>query len=290
MMTLCHSCRLCDLSCAAWRVSRDGESAPRALVLMEQRQQSISSWQLAFCTLCGACDAACPVGVQPMSLIVQQGEGEGVLQRLSMASSPTGGRQLILSAEGRVAALFPDRERLDDCGADIVQALAANRHVSVERRRQFVEPLLAGSSVVVADGLLYYTLRRWLPSLTLVTLAEALLPRMAHHLRPGDLLLLDAPAFNVDQERLLPLIQRAVMASGAMINLDLQRLATPLRSYRAGSEEALAARWQWLRSERGVERVVVENPDDVEVVAAVGELPVLWLGELSGSGSVEAGC
>ncbi|MDX8413683.1 MAG: (Fe-S)-binding protein [Mariprofundales bacterium] len=278
-MSDCHSCRLCDLACSAWRFSRDGECAPRAMVLMDQRQQAISTQQLAYCTLCGACDAACPVGLQPMRTIVQQGDAVGLLAPFVDHATRTG-QQLLLSADRSVAACFPDSQWLDDCGADIVRALSCNGHIASQRLQQFIASLADASSVVVADGLLLYALKKWLPHALLISLAEALLPQRKHGLQSDDLLLLDAPAFNADRVRLLPMVQQAVAQSGAMTSLDLQQLAIPLRSYRVDEAEALAARWQWLSRQRQIGRIVAENPQEVIVAAAVSGLPAVWLGAL----------
>jgi len=275
----CHSCRLCDLACSAWRFSRDGECAPRAIVLMDQRRQDVTVQQIAHCTLCGACDAACPIGLRPMRTIMQQGNAGNVLETFSVRVPKTG-KRLLLSPDHAVSHCFPDSQWVGDCGADIVAAFARSAHVDPQRLQHFIAPLTVASQVIVADGLLYNALRSWLPEAPLVTLAEALLPKRHHHLREDDLLLLDAPAFNADRERLLPIVQQAVHRNGAMLSLDLQRLAMPLRSYRPDEDAALRARWQWLSQHRTIARIITENPAEADVAAMVSGLPAIWLGEL----------
>jgi len=246
---------------------------------MDQRQQSIEARQLTYCTLCGACDAACPIGLRPMQTILAQGQKENMLEPFAARAPKTGG-ELLLSPNKAVRRSFSQSQWVDDCGIDIAKALANGDSIDSQRLQQFIAPLVLASQIVVSDGLLYYALRHWLPNTPLVTLAERLLPKLHHHLQAGDLLLLDPPAFHANYDYLLPIVQQATRHKGVELNLDLQRLAVSLRSYRLDTKAALRARWQWLSLHHTINRIICENPDETTIAAAVSGLPALWLGDL----------
>jgi len=285
----CHSCRLCDLACSSWRFTGDGECAPRAVMLWSQRGEAIDIQKLAHCTLCAACDAACPLGLRPMRMIMELASGSEVLAAFC-DRGPRRGKRLLLGGDEALSALFPGYQQVRDGVDALVAALgndpAAEKAQLQPLRSRLVSQVAVASRVMVVDGLLYYALRQWLPAAPLLSLAEALLPRKREALQEGDLLLLDAPAFNSDRSRLLPIVQRAVMGSGAILSLDLQRLAMPLDSCRVLAEEgserqqALRGRWLWLGQQREIRRVVTENPAEAVVAASVSGLPAIWLGAL----------
>ncbi len=274
----CFSCRLCDLACPAWQESRDPLCGPRAITLMAERGQEIAPSQLAFCTLCGACDAACPQKLQPMTTILELGQTDALLAPFPHRPVQ-GGRRLLVGGRGLLRH-FPGYAQAPDDGDDIIEALRGGMAVDRQRVQQFLYPLAAASSLIAADGLRCYLLRHWLPEATIHSLAGMLLPSRQQRLQPGDLLLLDAPGFHADCAQVLPLLRFVCETRGVVPSLDLQRLAQPLRSYRDVRDAGVRARWQALVRGRSFTRVVVENPQEVDLAALVSGLPTVWLGVL----------
>ncbi|MDX8410236.1 MAG: (Fe-S)-binding protein [Mariprofundales bacterium] len=279
----CHGCRLCDLACPAWRFSRDVECGPRAITRYHQRGQPIDAKQTEHCTLCAACDAACPLGLQPMATILTQLAGQKTVQSINMTATATTETTMLWSDNPSLRAHFPHAQPLADGGKDIRQALRAGEPISAAQLRQFLAPLAAAKQVIIDDGLCYYAVRRWLPKAHLSTLAEALLPQQMQQLRSGDLLLLDATGFNADQARLLPIMQRFAHQRGLVLNLDLQRLAMPLHGYIRSSNSHAAAqeRWQWLVKGKKIQRIIAERREDVPLAATISGLPAIWIADLN---------
>ncbi|MDX8394295.1 MAG: hypothetical protein R8K21_06900 [Mariprofundales bacterium] len=296
-LPLCHACRLCDLACPAWRYSRDTECGPRAIVIYDQRQQDISESQTQHCSLCAACDAACPIGLQPMKIIMQYMQVEIDPELLSSFSEAS----LIDAIPKHVQSINDDTHlllgRLDDAimrdnfaditlakdtGDDILQAWMLGKTIPEARLKAFLAPLVSSNKILVINGLLYYAVRNWLPDANLQTLAEALLPEKKQYLQAGDMFILDAPAFNSDQIRLLPIMQAIAKQHDIFLNLDLQRLAMPLRGDRdsSNSARALQARWAWLVKQKTIKRVVTECRSEAAIATAISGLPAIWLADL----------
>ena len=194
----CSGCGLCLLVCPAWRESRDQRFSPkgreRAIQQGATREQLAAS--VAGCTLCGACEPACPEELPLVDMV------------------------MALRREAAPAQVPQD-------GAGISEALARGEDIEPSRLEAFLAPLRKEKRIVVADGLLLRFLRRWLPDATVVGLGESLLPRLRGKLGARDLYVVDAQIYNLDQARLVGRYDALRAASGCHMNLDLQRIAEP---------------------------------------------------------------
>jgi len=250
-----------------------------------ERGQPIDARQTEHCTLCAACDAACPLGLQPMTTILASLPKQTAMHAIHMTVPSTTATTMLWSDHAVLRAHFPHAQAAPDGGEDIRQALRTGDPIPTKRLHEFLAPLAAAKRVIIDDGLCYYAMRHWLPKAHLSTLAEALLPQQMQYLRSGDLLLLDATAFNADRTRLLPIMQRTARLRGFMLNLDLQRLAMPLNSYLHGDngdngDAAAQQRWQWLTKDAQVQRIIPERRQDVALAAEISGLPTTWIADL----------
>ena len=273
----CSGCGLCLLVCPVWRQSRDVRFTPkgraRAIQHGATREDLVGS--LAGCTLCGACEPACPEELPLVDMVMELRGGAPLRSSLGKR---TGKKDLLLAGAalradpGRLArtiALLDGHELVEDDGADIVAALEAGATLSQARIDQFLASVREARRVVVSEGLLLRALRRWLPGVQVTGIGEALLPSIAGKLQPGDLYVIASQAFNFDQSRLIGAYERLRAAAGCEINLDLQRIAMPA-----------AAQARWILEGRQVERIVVEDLSEGAAFGFAGK-PVLHLADLS---------
>lgn len=274
----CSGCGLCMLVCPVWHGSRDVRLTPkgraRAIQHGATRHDLVAS--VAGCTLCGACEPACPEELPLVDMVMELKSGAAFPQYSGGGS--TGARKNLLLAGpalrqdaercARTLALLEGYELAADDGADIVAALETGAAIADERLAAFLAPL-ATARLVVADGLLLRALRRWLPDATITGIGEALLPSIGGKLRPGDLYVIASQAFNCEQSRLIRRYDRLRAASGCEMNLDLQRIAMPA-----------AGQARWILEGRKVERIVVEDLAERAAFDFAGK-PVLHLAELA---------
>jgi NAD-dependent dihydropyrimidine dehydrogenase PreA subunit len=268
----CSGCGLCLLVCPVWRESRDVRLTPkgraRAIKHGATREQLAAS--VAGCTLCGACEPACPEELLLVDMVMELRRG-AAFPGHAPTRGPAGKNKLLLAGP----ALRADAERLSRTlalldGYQLAHvALETGTAMAEERMQAFVAPLRAARQLVVAHGLLLRALRRWLPGAGVCGIGEALLPSIAGKLRGGDLYVIAAQAFNFDQARLIGSYDRLRAASGCEMNLDLQRIATPA-----------AGQARWLLEGRRVERIVVEDLAERAAFDFAGK-PVLHLAELA---------
>ena len=278
----CSGCSLCLLVCPVWRETRDVRLTPRGRAKAIQhgaRREDIAA-SVAGCTLCGACEPACPEDLPLVDMVMAlrreaplpEVSGKGVSKRahLLLAGRTLGEDQArcqkTLELLGDAFALAPDD------GLDIALALETGDPVSAERLEDFLRPLRAARQLVVAEGILLRALRRWLPRTRSVSLGEALTPVIRDKLRAGDLYVIESRAFNGDRARLVGHYDALRTASGCSMNLDLQRIAIP----------AMGAETQarWILEGRRIERIVVEDLADCEAFAFSGH-PVVHLADLA---------
>jgi len=272
----CSGCGLCLLVCPIWRDSRDVRLTPkgRARAIQHSATREDLAASVAGCTLCGACEPACPEEL-PLVDMVMALRSETALPQVQVHGG--GKKKLLLPGQ----ALRTDAERLaktlallegydlaQDDGTDIVHALETGATIADERLAAFLAPL-AVARLVVGEGLLLRALRRWLPDAYILGIGEALLPAISNRLRPGDFYVIASQAFNLDQARLIRSYDAMRTASGCEMNLDLQRIAMPA-SGQAG----------WILEGRRVERIVVEDLAERPAFAFAGK-PVLHLAELA---------
>lgn len=273
----CSGCGLCLLVCPVWRQSRDVRLTPkgRARAIQHGATREDLAASTAGCTLCGACEPACPEELPLVDMVMELRRGS-VFQ--PVVGTGVGSKNLLLAGPAlradperlaRTLALLGDYELVQDDGADIVAAFEAGDALTEDRVARFLEPLRKAKRLVVAHGLLLRALRRWLPGARVTGIGEALLPSIAGKLGCGDLYVIAAQAFNFDQARLIGTYDRLRAARGCEMNLDLQRIAMPA-----------AGQARWILEGRKVERIVVEDLAERAEFAFAGK-PVLHVAELS---------
>lgn len=275
----CSGCGLCLLVCPVWRESRDVRLTPkgRARATQHGATRDDLAASVAGCTLCGACEPACPEELPLVDMVMQlrrgasfplAARGSGAVERKKLLLA---GNALNADPErrARTLALLEGYVLAEDDGADIVAALESGTHLADERLQSFLAPLRGARRLVVAEGLLLRALRRWLPGVSISGIGEALLPSIAAKLRAGDLYVIASQAFNCDQSRLIGRYDSLRASSGCEMNLDLQRIAMPV-----------PGQARWIVEGRRVERIVVEDLAERAAFGFTGK-PVLHLAELA---------
>jgi ferredoxin len=194
----CSGCGLCLLVCPVWRDARDMRLTPkgRARAIQHGATRADLAASVAGCTLCGACEPACPEDLPLVDMVLE------------------------LRRDAALAGVRGD-------GAGIAEALARGEAIEPPRLEAFLAPLRKEKRIVVADGLLLRFLRRWLPEASVIGLGESLLGMVEGRLGARDLYVVDAQIYNLDQERLAARYDALRAASGCHMNLDLQRIAVP---------------------------------------------------------------
>jgi NAD-dependent dihydropyrimidine dehydrogenase PreA subunit len=274
----CSGCGLCLLVCPVWRESRDVRFTPkgRARAIQHGAAREDLAASVAGCTLCGACEPACPEELPLVEMVMElrrgasfPAAGDGKHKRRK--NLLVAGHALRADAErlARTLALLDGYELATDDGSDLVEALRTGSALAESRIEVFLAPLREARRLVVADGLLLRALRRWLPGARATGIGEALLPSIAGKLGAGDLYVIASQAFNFDQSRLIGAYDSMRAASGCEMNLDLQRIAMPA-----------AGQARWILEGRRVERIVVEDLAEGAAFGFAGK-PVLHVADLS---------
>jgi len=250
---------------------------------------------IAHCTLCGACEPACPEGIPLVDLMLALRRERpladtvfdaGVRPSPQSSTLLVGGRALRGERRARAAGLLDCAVAGDD-GADIALALEAGTPLPADRLKAFLACLREARTVVCADGLLLRRLRAWLPGVNVRSLGLALseLDAVRLKLRGSDIYVIEPRAFNHDQSSLVGHYDRLRQSTGCTTNLDLQRIATPTTAGAAQHALGLVAidpqaQARWILEGRVFERVVVEDAADCAVFAAVTDRPVLHVADL----------
>ena len=312
----CFGCGLCLLACPLWRAKRDirlsAQGCARALQCGARADELADA--VDSCSLCGACEPACPAQIGLVAMIVDlraelaRHDPERVAQlhermnahRGPAPAAPAAAVTLVpdkaLKADcallGRVAALLGKREKLavaEDDGADIALALETGAAIPAARRARFLAPLARARRIIIGDGLLFRALRSWLPRNPIETLGVAISSASAVRgkLRAADLYVIEPRAYHADHARLVRHYAALRLERGCSMNLDLQRLAIPTT---AGSLAAILgrsevdardqARWI-LEGAPECSRIVVEDLQDVAAFTAVTGKPVVHLAQIT---------
>lgn len=300
----CSGCGLCLLACPVWHQTRDLRLTPQGRAKALQHGAVLASLApaIASCTLCGACEPACPEGLPLVEMILGLRaeaplERDVVLAKLAVAPQVSPAQTGVVLLPG--GALVRDAARLErtlalleanpaaDDGTDIALAIEAGVPVPKHRLDSFIEPLERAKRLIVAEGLLLRELRRAFPGKDVVGLGEALsrLKSVREKLRSSDLYVIEPRAFHADRQRLIGHYDTLRRALGCAMNLDLQRLAVPTTASAAQhtlgrNAISVAEQARWIMEGRSFERVVVEDASDCAAFAGVTERPVLHLADL----------
>jgi ferredoxin len=293
----CSGCSLCLLACPVWRQTHDIRLTPhgRAKALQHGAGMQDIADSVAQCTLCGTCEPACPENIPLVDLMLELRRAQPLAATTFDVprTNPAAGSLLLpgkaLRGErlARVAGLLSCTVA-DDDGADLALALETGTPLQADRLRGFLGSLRGAHSLVVADGLLYRSLKDWLPDARIATLGEALSATDAvrSRLLPGDLYVIEPRAFHADHARLIGHYDALRAAKNLATNLDLQRLAIPTTASAAQRALGLPAidaedQARWILEGYRFDRVVVEDAADCAVFAAVTDRPVLHLADLA---------
>jgi heterodisulfide reductase subunit C len=297
----CSGCSLCLLVCPVWRRTRDLRFTPhgRAKALQNGVPAAELRDSIDSCTLCGACEPACPENID---LVAMTQNLRAQLPQPPLPSAPAltarpdyHGKKVLLAGRAlrenagaleRTLALLGCALAADD-GDDVSITLEAGAALAESRRAAFLHPLRDAKQIIVADGLLCRTLQRWQPRANIVSLGIALSRRaeLRGRLAADDLYVIEPRAYHADAEGLVRHYDDLRHATGCALNLDLQRIAIPATArnlrQRLGLEPTDdTAQTRWLLQGRKIARIVVENAGDIAAFKAVSDLPVVHLAEL----------
>ncbi len=307
----CNGCGVCMLSCPVWH-----QHHTKALTFCGRNRASIGgasdedvAASAAACILCGSCEPLCPMGIRTQQTtialrrrLVQQGflPGPGALSRkLGTVTSKTS-RILLpgraLSSKPALVSLILELlgkglEVIPDYGCDIELDLESGREINDARMKEFLAPLMNATEIIVSDGLLFNLLSSLLrgPSIIVRPLGQVLLSnrKVRAGLKPGDFYMIETRAYNANRRNFITLYETIRQETGCLMNLDLQRVATPSGASSYQHREGLAsiisveAQVKWLLEGRNALRIVVEHPDDHEAFSKFTTLPVVHLAEVA---------
>ncbi len=296
----CSGCSLCLLACPVWRQTRDIRLTPhgRAKALQHGATAAALGESIRSCTLCGACEPACPENIPLVDMMLGLRREAPLQSEVAVADSgetAPSSENVFLPGKAlrrnktrfdRIASLL-DAEVAADDGADIALALEAGATVPAGRLRAFLRGVEKARRLIVAEGLLLRLLRGWLPAKEIISLGEALsaLESVRAKLRPSDLYVIEPRAYHADHARLVGHYDRLRSGTGMKTNLDLQRFAVPTSASSAQSVLGLpgidaAEQARWILEGRAFERIVVEDANDCAVFAAVTDRPVVHVADL----------
>src|SRR3954470_4348611 len=160
----CHGCSLCLLACPVWRQTRDVRLTPhgRAKALQHGATPAQLAASIRSCTLCGACEPACPERIPLVDMMLelrrQQPLAESVPACEPSASFATAERLLlpgtVLRADAsrlqRICALLDVSSAADD-GADIALSLELGTPIAAARLARFLRGLEGARRLIVAE-------------------------------------------------------------------------------------------------------------------------------------------
>lgn len=294
----CSGCSLCLLACPVWRQTGDIRLTPhgRAKALQHGAGAAALGNSIRSCTLCGACEPACPERIPLVDMMLELRQQQPLRMGIAFfeGQAPASPALLLpgraLRADigrlVRIAGLL-DADIAADDGSDIALALEAGAALPASRLAAFLRNIESAKRLIVADGLLLRRMREWLAGRKIIGLGEALsaLDSVRAKLRPGDLYVIEPRAYHADHARLVGHYDQLRSGTGMMTNLDLQRLAVATTASSAQNTLGLpridaADQARWIIEGRQFERVVVEDANDCAVFASVTDRPVLHLGDL----------
>ena len=301
----CSGCSLCLLVCPVWRNSRDVSLTPHGHAKAMQNDGLVASAQE--CSLCLACLPVCPENLDIVGMILALRKKNPLRTALPelQAIPPRIGPGLVAAPTGR-ALLLPDAclgdhpEMLDRIaallgvdvssseGAELTLALEAAAEIPQQRLEHFLEPLRQLEKIIVADGLLLYFLKQWLPGANIIGLGWALSShaKVRCNLLATDLYVIEPRAYHSDYQRLVKYYDHLRTLYGCAMNLDLQRIAIPATRRNLSQRMGMQAtddqgQTRWLLQGRNISRIVVESLEDRAAFAQVCDVEVVYLAELA---------
>lgn len=305
------------MSCPVWWETRDVWFTPhgRARALQGGATVEEIADSVLGCTMCGACEPVCPEEIDVMAMVrhLRTELHEKTLNPLTRnpvfpatdpiqsSSTHTGGRLLLagphLEAHPQLLSSVveclggPDAVRIaDDDGRDLAWAYESGAPLDEARLDQFLDTLNGARDVVLFEGILHPLLRERASGVKVRGFAETLLDdeTMATVIGPRDFFVIDARSFHANHARLVGLFHALRTRCGCTLNLDLQRVAIPTGAdslqARDTDLESCAVAVDWMLEGREMDRIVVESPADLAVLASRTDIPVVHLATLVAEG------
>ena len=177
-----------------------------------------------------------------------------------------------------------------DDGRDLALAYESGAPLDEARLNHFLTSLNGVQDVVLFEGILHPLLRERASSSRVRGFAEALLDRetLATVIGPRDFFVIDARSFHANHTKLVALFHALRTRCGCTMNLDLQRVAIPTGAdslqARDANLESCGIAVDWMLEGRDIDRIVVESPLDLAVLASRTDLPVVHLATLVSEG------
>jgi ferredoxin len=305
----CNGCGVCMLSCPVWHQhhTKALTYCGRTRALIGGAGEEDLAPAARGCILCGSCEPLCPMGIRTQQSTIRLRKNlsaRGFLAKPIIQSRPHRARTVssrivipdrrlranVLLADSVLALLGQKAGLHSDDGYDILLTLESGQEMNDDRLAEFIAPLTRTAEVIVADGLLFNVLRSLLPSaITVRSLGQALLanPRVRAGLKPTDLYMIETRAYNANRGSFVACYDALRQETGCMMNLDLQRVATPTGAASMQHREGLATiisvaeQVKWLLEGRAAERIVVESLDDHAAFTAHANVPVVHLAEVA---------
>jgi len=305
----CNGCGVCMLSCPIWHQhhTKALTYCGRTRALIGGADEEDLAPAARGCILCGSCEPLCPMGIRTQQTTIRLRKNlsaRGFLPKpmthphtheAGKASSHIviPGRQLRANAPlaAAVLAFLGQKAGLhSDDGYDLLLTLESGQELNDVRLEGYITALAGAAEIIVADGLLFNVLRSLLPSSVKVkTLGQALLSNQSVRagLKPTDLYMIETRAYNAHRREFVKVYDALRQETGCMMNLDLQRVATPTGAASMQHREGLATiisieeQVKWLLEGRNPERIVVESLDDYEAFRTHTKLPIVHLAEVA---------
>jgi len=313
---VCTGCSCCLLSCPVWNRTKDRSLTAQGRNKALQAGASVEDISAALdaCLLCGTCEQNCPEGNDIVGLTIEnrrllnetrkdyptwypkpglrEANGVGrvykgiILLTPLDCAAPEDGKA---SYEAALKLIGKESSLASDNGGDILRLIEAGLPVKTARLADFIKPLKDAKKLIVAQGSLRRHLKEWLPGKKIVGLGTALLSidSVRRLLNAEDLYVIESCGYHSDYARLVGFYDRLRLATGAQINLDLQRLAVPTgtSSLQASEEMETAGcleQVRWILHNRNIKRIVVESAADIAAFKKVTDIPVVHLAHLAG--------
>ncbi len=301
----CTACSLCLLACPVWRSTHDIRLTPhgRAKAMQHGATAADLAASMDSCTLCGACEPACPEDIALVDMItglraVPANEATPRAQQpAAMPAAVASPAECLIpdAALAADAALLARASTLlggiavaADHGGDIALALESGAAIVPARREAFIAPLRAARRLVIADGMLLRAVRAWLPGVKVEGFGEAAsrVAAVRAALSRHDFYVIEPRAYHADRERLVGHYDGLRHATGCGMNLDMQRLAIPTTAnslpQRAGRNRVdVAEQARWILEGHAFSRIVVEDVNDVAAFRAVTDKPVVHVAQVA---------
>jgi heterodisulfide reductase subunit C len=302
----CTGCALCTLPCPVWNQDRDllKTFCGRMRSLQGGAEPEDIESSLRACILCGSCAPVCSFGIDTLE--------SNISLRSSLktdASSSEESVPKVAPAKGRIllaGGLLTENEELKqktlkalgngttiygDSGDDITEALETCTSLPQGRIQGFVSSIESASEVITTEGLIYRLIRQLRPRVKVLGIGEALIryTGLAARLNSDDLYVIDSRTYHTEFDRLVQVYDRMKRDTGCMMNLDLNRIATPTGATHRGSGRISGAvdpvkQAQWILLGRPASRIIVERPEDVAPFREASDVPVVFISELLDQG------